>query len=524
MYYKWVRKSVAVCLVPLLLGGCLDEGGGDSSTSSSTPSTPSGVDASTSGYYIYLPNGVSTVSAQGDFDGVFAFAGASSLQSATGAAGSGVVSVRDVAGFVAQTTPLNFETSASQLLDTYQSAISSHQDVYSFSTTSRREGPYGSAASGVYVVTTDTYNASTPTAVINEIATVIGINKDFGVIHNLPEPVQGEHTSTSYVISIGVLFSNNYDVLLAVAVVPVSVENDYRTIVGYLADTSNITTKDKKPITRTDSFVTSAGSAKSDFLFVIDNSGSMSNEQNAISTAATEFTNALTSSGLDYSIATITTDSDTPRDTYGDGETTTNLAEFALDVKPGTYGSTTESGLYFAERALESISMGDIRDGTLTNLGFPRPGASLSLVFMSDEPDFYDSYNYSATFDTASNLFVDRGYKAYSIVDTGTASYDRGDDYIDLSTATGGSYADIGDTTTFGSIMRNIAVGAGATASSYKLTQSPISSSIKVSVNGVPVVNSTVNGWSYYASSNSVVFFGSSLPQARSTVEVRYSY
>ncbi|WP_305461480.1 vWA domain-containing protein [Photobacterium leiognathi] len=168
--------------------------------------------------------------------------------------------------------------------------------------------------------------------------------------------------------------------------------------------------------------------AKSDFLFVIDNSGSMGGEQDEISKLTTDFIDTMNETAIDFNVAVITTDSDTLR---GKGFTN-DKSQIEKDLKPGTNGSAIEKGIYFAEKALEPTT------GTVALVGYPRQGASLSVIIMSDERSQYGSY--PKPFDPKSNLFVDNQYKVYAIVQPQHAKYSQ---YDDLANATLGKSLNI---------------------------------------------------------------------------------
>jgi len=233
----------------------------------------------------------------------------------------------------------------------------------------------------------------------------------------------------------------------------------------------------------------------------------MRNEQTAISEAADAFESSILSSGLDFMIGTITTDSMTLRDTSANGGFTNDITEFKSDAKPGTSGSGTETGIWFAEQSLLS-------GGTVTAEGFPRSGASLSVIILSDEQSQYTSRSGGVVFDPLNNLFVTQGYRAYSII---TLSQNAVSQYDDLAQATGGTVSSISDTAVFPVIMNNIALNAGGASSSFILSKPPLASSISVIV-----VNSLVDGWTFSFSTNTILFHGSAIPTGGTLVSVTY--
>ncbi|HMV78573.1 MAG TPA: vWA domain-containing protein [Leptospiraceae bacterium] len=329
---------------------------------------------------------------------------------------------------------------------------------------------------------------------------------------------------------------------------------------GFL-DGSNVSCGTVTKDTKTDS-LTGASDPKADFVWVVDNSGSMSAAQTAVSSAASAFFTALGTKKLDYRIGVITTDSSTLRTAGGTNWVTSSTANgqtvFTSNTSAGTSGSGQESATHFATQG--------INNGNLT----PRSGSKLFFVFVSDEGDNWDYYNgtgvtcsdptvspwYPCTggtvtnpFNTSSNVFTQNGYKVYSVIglDSSTGksgpcnanatyngcaagstvcAYNRNNGYVqyyNLSTATGGSSASI-CSSDFSPIMTSIVSQAAGSASPYKLSKTPISSTIVVKVKGVQINNSTSNGWVYDATANAISFAGAATPAAGDAVTVTYEY
>ncbi|HEU0036451.1 MAG TPA: hypothetical protein VFQ53_37825 [Kofleriaceae bacterium] len=154
------------------------------------------------------------------------------------------------------------------------------------------------------------------------------------------------------------------------------------------------------------------GCQKIDVLFVIDNSGSMGQEQANLTANFPGFINVLNASGLDYRVAVTTTGRDysyqiqTPlgpitESVDGDGDNGTMLMSaqcnmtkrwiektdadvtgtFSCIANVGTSGPSDEMPLAAMRDAFEDRMM----DGT--NTGFHRPDALLGVVFLTDEED-----------------------------------------------------------------------------------------------------------------------------------------
>jgi len=196
---------------------------------------------------------------------------------------------------------------------------------------------------------------------------------------------------------------------------------------------------------------------------------------------------------------------------------TNDLDEFKNTVVMGTGGSGLETGIYYSEASLQSMTMGDMVDGTVTQAGFPRQGASLSVVIMSDEPSQYADRSVDA-FDPLNNLFVSRGYRVYSIINF--ADHDSSQ-YDDLAFETGGLISSISDMSVFPDIMSTIATDAGSTASPYVLTLPAVPSTLRVYIDNVEVQNG-VDGWQYFDSAQTIIFRGSSIPSEGANIEVVY--
>jgi hypothetical protein len=323
--------------------------------------------------------------------------------------------------------------------------------------------------------------------------------------------------------------------VVIVSLVPEDNYNTYAAVLTALGDGTNVLPTGSVVADQSDSFTAAAGGGSADFLFVIDNSGSMSNEQTAVSQAAANFITEIQNSGLDFRIGVITTDSAvlstmTSTDNVcaacaSPEPFTNNVTEFSNRVVQGINGSSTETAIYWSERALltsnDTTSYGLSADGSATTAGFPRVGSSMSVVYLSDERDQYTSKSTGVAFDVNNNLFVSKGYPVYAIVDPADASTSQ---YDELAATTGGLTSDINDTSTFPAIMQQIVFKAGGATSAYVLSARPLSSSIKVTVNGNAVAAGTSAGWQYIASSNSIVFYGSAIPQAGAVVSISYQY
>lgn len=501
-------KVIMLVVVFSLLQAC--GGGSSESPGGSLAPTP---EFSTQNHDIYLPDGVETLSLPVELDGVYVFDGndgtstvAPAGNSLSRAIGGVETSERDVAGIAIQLAAFNSEESSAEMLVSINGLINSIASS-NFSKKQKVTSGSNDAINAQLEVTLSTQEK--PTDLLNKI--ILLLSADVSA-EQLTPALDVESAFSRFTMNVGIVFFDTEDVMVSITLVPSDLLSDYASVVTKITDTGNVLQKGTNLKSATDTFTGQASGGIADFLFVVDNSGSMFSQQAALSDAADAFVTVIESSGLDYNVGVITTDSQVLR---GSGFTT-DTEQFKLDAKPGTGGSATESGIYFAEQALMSIAEGDESDGSVTMAEYPRNGASLSVIFVSDEPNSYRGF---PDFDAQNNLFLDRNYTSFAIINEYSRTYGEYDELADNS---GGFTADIDDTALFPEIMNNIAQAAGGAASWYALSETPVSSTIEVTVNGVIVGSSLVNGWTYSGSSNSIIFHGDAIPAEGASVVVNY--
>jgi len=96
-----------------------------------------------------------------------------------------------------------------------------------------------------------------------------------------------------------------------------------------------------------------------------------------------------------------------------------------------------------------------------------------------------------------------------------------GNTYRQVASATGGASGSICNEDLSGTIEAIIAAAIGV-AASYELKGYPISPSIKVAVDGQEVQRSHTDGWNYNPVENAIVFLGPNRPGAESEIAVSY--
>lgn len=257
-----------------------------------------------------------------------------------------------------------------------------------------------------------------------------------------------------------------------------------------------------------------------DILWVIDDSGSMADEQDALGKNFQSFINQFIEKNIDFKMAITTTDGTSARNgkMVGDsskltrasakGNKTAFLNNFTKWVKVGTSGSGVEQGLKtstsFTDRYASS---------------FLRPEAYLIVVYISDEEDQSDK-KVSEYLAKLQALKVNKGMvKAYSIVSVKSYGYQWetiGKRYMEVSTATAGAIGDIKKD--FSSTLLDMGGKIVNLMDSFALNESPYQDQVEVFVNNTKVAS----GYVFNAAQRTVKFDANSLPVEGSKVEVRY--
>jgi len=268
-----------------------------------------------------------------------------------------------------------------------------------------------------------------------------------------------------------------------------------------------------------------------DILFVIDNSESMADDNNALRNNFGQFMNGFLTLGLDYQIGVVTTDMEDPTQSgriQGPIITTSTpdpVAQFQSNTDVGTGGSINEMGL---QAAYEGLSAPLIDN---ENLGLVRPGSLLSVIIISDEGDS-SAVSAGTMINFLDNYQGDPNLSSLSIVGgprNGILPCWRGifpaapvPKYWNVANSTGGIHANICQLD-MSAILQQLAVVAAGLEDSYALVNLPDDpSQIEVLVDGVVLTNDPDNGWTYDPGTNTIDFNGTAIPQAGSDVVVQF--
>lgn len=321
--------------------------------------------------------------------------------------------------------------------------------------------------------------------------------------------------------------------------------NDGTLTVGLLA-----TTRD--PALQTDVF-TQDVAPKVDVLFVIDNSGSMSEEQSALSRNLAAFLSAARNDGVDYHLGVTTTGIKPSPSSWSacgggaeggeagrlfpaDGSSPRILTPQTQDPETAFAEMVTVGTCHWLEQGLEAAYLGlssplvDSADDPATplvndgNLGFLRPDAKLALVFISDEDDqsdrpvdFYGQFFHGLK-SGAADVTVSAIVGPENLAQNCPTASGTGTRYMELVKEFGGVSENI-CTPDWTQSLQSISAASFSGRRRFELSSVPADpTQVTVTVDG----NTWSTGWSYDPASNEVVFDATAVPPAGSVIAVTY--
>ncbi len=270
-----------------------------------------------------------------------------------------------------------------------------------------------------------------------------------------------------------------------------------------------------------DSFTQSASSLqKLDILWVVDDSGSMRQEQENLGRNFNSFIEEFSTLGIDFKMSITTTDT---RSNY-DGKPVENslekltsdalaqdrtdfLQNFNSMVQVGTRGWGYEKGLKASESFVTKHAAENFRED-----------AYFVVIYVSDEEDQSEK-SVSEYLEGISSWKTNPGLvKTYSIVNTaGTGHYTSGyQRYKEMSDLTGGYIADIN--ADFYTTLLKMGGDIAKLTKSFPLSQTPFdASAIKVLVDGVES-----SRWTYDEATRTISFEDGHEPNVNETINITY--
>lgn len=268
----------------------------------------------------------------------------------------------------------------------------------------------------------------------------------------------------------------------------------------------------------------SSQTKKLDIVWIIDNSGSMSDEQSALGSNFSAFIDEFITKDVDFKMAVTTTDTSTAdkkgKMVYGSDTKLTsakareNETQFKSDftnlVRVGTSGSGYEKGLGASEGFMEKYAA-----------SWVRPDAYLAVVVLSDEED-QSAKTVAEYTDFLKSHKSEAGLvKVYSIVDVNNTNCcasgisTGGQRYIQASNNTAGVVSDIRND--FHSSLSAMGDSIINLLDSFALANAPVAGTLKVYVNGTESTDYTFD-----AASRSIKFNANAIPPVGAEVTVYY--
>lgn len=304
-----------------------------------------------------------------------------------------------------------------------------------------------------------------------------------------------------------------------------------------------------------------------DVLFVIDGSGSMSEEQSNVANNLGRFLATAELLDNDFQIGVTHLDIEATQNfrgrAYEAGElmgdppiltprTPSYQSEFESRVEMGATGGNREAGLEAARQALSDPLITNTgracsRDSDCSapypvcststrtcggrNAGFIREDASLEIVILSDEedqstatPEFYvdffrsiKGFRNEALMHVSVIVGANINSNTPAQCSSGQGEADAGRRYGVVADATNGTIGSI-CASNFGPFLQNIGNRAFGLRVEFFLSRAAEPATVEVRVNG----QRRNSGWTFDAQTNSVVFGRNDVPQPGDTIEVEY--
>jgi hypothetical protein len=293
---------------------------------------------------------------------------------------------------------------------------------------------------------------------------------------------------------------------------------------------------------QTDLFTQSNGVV--DILWVVDDSGSMADERLILGSDFQGFLNELVAIQSDYQIGVTSLNNVDqgqlkPSVTAAPGlriitNATTNATAVFQELT--TYPTSRlrwDQGLRMGELALSPPNSAP--GGT--NEGFVRPNAALAVIVVTNgedgsygDPDYYTRF-YQGVKGPGNERLVTFSTLGGDLPNGCTPAVDLGKlggtappaaRYASVSFGTGGVVGSICDSD-FAATLLRIVQALNTLRKVFPLTLPPASGTLTVTVNGVVIPKSVVNGWQYQANTNSVVFLGAYVPPPGAQIQFLYA-
>jgi len=304
---------------------------------------------------------------------------------------------------------------------------------------------------------------------------------------------------------------------------------------------------------QTDVFTQSNGVV--DILWVIDGSGSMADERTILGSDFQGFLNELVAIQSDYQIGVTSLQQPVPALGVIPGQSQPGQLRQSTSVAPGVSlitNNTPNAAALFQELTTFPVSLlhwdQGLRMGELaltppnaapggSNAGFVRPNAALAVIVVTNgedasygDTDYYVRFYQGAkgpgnerlvTFSTIGGDLPNGCTPAVDVGKLGGAA-PPAVRYASVSYGTGGVVGSICDNDFAGTLLR-IVQALNTLRQVFPLTLTPAPGTLSVTVNGVTIPQSSINGWQYQPSTNSIIFQGAYIPPPGAQIEILYA-
>lgn len=251
----------------------------------------------------------------------------------------------------------------------------------------------------------------------------------------------------------------------------------------------------------------------SDIMFLVDQSGSMDDNQRLLGDNFSTFITSLTTYTTDWQVMVVNDDDGC----NNSGILTRSSAGYANTFSTAV---TRGGGVYTESLLTPAANAVDKTDSAECNAGFMREEAILHIIMVSDEPE-QSPGSWRTLVD---RIIAKKGSESHVRLSAiagpasgGGGCADPGTGYMDAVAATDGVYLNICDNWATPANMATLAE-ASVFQDTFALTRTPVPETVWVEVNGSP----RTSGWTYDAGTNSVVF-SSSIPTEGDQVDIHYS-
>lgn len=439
----------------------------------------------------------------------------------------------EVAGFILSSDPTGKD--ALQTLLGYRAGINSAGSIFQDLT----EGEFNThdrykAAPGEYRIAAGSKSAN---KVRDDLLFALAT---FGRADVTGLPVSSGNQYNKYYVKISVIERSDR-LITTVAVAPEQLY-DSRDAVKFrmndLTNTTNVAQSGDGWSLRCYPFPANTEVPAADFYWVLDQSGSMSDDFAQVKSFAADFYGQLLNTALDFRLGVTNMEyrfGGRLRPTIGwikasaTAQTTfTNEIQYYVIDCTTNFGFSgcsggTEHGLYSAREGIKFM-----RSSSAPPNEKIRANAQLATIFISDENDESvkdeedpDNTTYPSEQAVINDYaaFFGANPLAFSIVSNGGSCGEDAEGYREAALASGGAIADLCAQDLKSTITQIIDIVAGR-ASTFRLPQTPISSTLRVyqaddtGKLGLWVPRSRTDGFDYFPQSNSVAFFGSYRPES----------